>query len=275
MVSEVLPSSRKGSREVVSYAYYLSGRSLSVFLALVLTPVVFCQTAQLPNQSSPATGQASRAIPAQPVQSEPQPPKRIFWIIPNYRTSSSLKESKPLTSGQKFRLAARDSFDPGTFVLSGIFAGISQWSNSSPSYGQGMAGYGRYYGSTYGDFMIGNFMTEGVYPSLLHQDPRYFRRGTGSTWSRLRYAMGQIFITHGDNRSTQVNYSELAGNATAVAISNAYNPDNRSASEAARKYGIQLGIDMAGNILKEFTPDLYRKYGPKKNKSAYQGQSAK
>jgi hypothetical protein len=192
-------------------------------------------------------------------------PKRIFGIIPNYRSHPSLKESKQLTPGEKFKIAVRDSFDPGTFLLTGVFAGFGQWTNSTPSYGQGMAGYGRYYGSTYGDFMIGNFMTEGIYPSLLHQDPRYFRRGTGSTWSRLGYAMGQIFVTHGDNRKTQFNYSEVGGNATAVAISNAYNPDNRTAAEAVGKLGIQLGVDMAGNILKEFAPDLHRKFGSKKH----------
>jgi hypothetical protein len=77
--------------------------------------------------------------------------------------------------------------------------------------------------------------------------------------------MGQIFVTHGDNRKTQFNYSEIGGNATAVAISNSYNPDNRTAADAVGKLGIQLGIDMAGNILKEFAPDLYRKLGSKKH----------
>jgi len=131
-----------------------------------------------------APGQANRAAPVQPAAQE-ELPRRIFGIIPNYRSYPSLKDAKPLTSGEKFKLAARDSFDPGTFLLAGVFAGVNQATNATPSYGQGMAGYGRYYGSTYGDLMIGNFMTEGVYPSLLHQDPRYFRRGTGSTWSRL------------------------------------------------------------------------------------------
>jgi hypothetical protein len=126
-----------------------------------------------------------------------------------------------------------------------------------------MAGYGRRYGAAYGDLMIGDMMTTGVYPSLLHQDPRYFRRGTGSTWSRLTYAMGQVFITHGDNRQTQFNYSEILGNSTAVAISCAYTPDNRSASDAASQLGLQLGLDMAGNVMKEFVPDLYRRFSGK------------
>ena len=245
---------------------------LALYLACLFVPSVSCQTAPPSTQSPPATGQASRAAEAQPAATTEQLPRRLFGIIPNYRSHPSLKDSKPLTPSQKFKIAARDSFDPGTFLLAGAVAGISQATNSTPSYGQGMAGYGRYYGSTYGDFMIGNFMTEGVYPSLLHQDPRYFRRGTGSTRSRLGYAMGQIFVTHGDNRKTQFNYSEICGNATAVAISNAYNPDNRTASDAISKLGVQIAIDMAGNVVKEFAPDLYRRFHGKKHAPPYSGQ---
>jgi hypothetical protein len=83
--------------------------------------------------------------------------------------------------------------------------------------------------------------------------------------------MGQIFITHGDNRRTQFNFSEICGNATAVAISNAYNPDNRTAADAAGKFGIQLGIDLTGNVLKEFAPDLHRRFSGKKHAPSYSG----
>jgi hypothetical protein len=111
-------------------------------------------------------------------------------------------------------------------------------------------------------------MTEAIYPSLLHQDPRYFQRGTGTGWSRLSYAVGQIFLTHGDSGKTQVNFSELIGNSTAVAISNAYYSDNRTASDAVSKLGIQLGVDMAANVLKEFWPDIQRKFGRKHHQGA-------
>ena len=84
--------------------------------------------------------------------------------------------------------------------------------------------------------------------------------------------MGQIFVTHGDNRRTQFNYSEIGGNATAVAISNAYNPDNRNASDAIGRLAIQLAVDMAGNILKEFTPDLYRRFRSKKHVPSSSGK---
>ncbi|MCU1336508.1 MAG: hypothetical protein JWO19_2089 [Bryobacterales bacterium] len=186
--------------------------------------------------------------------------KRIFGIIPNYRTSPSLIDYKPLTPREKFMIATQDSFDRGTVVLAAAFAGEGQLTNANPSFGQGAAGSARYFGTAYADFVIGDYMTEAIFPTILHQDPRYFRRGTGSGWSRIGYAVGQIFWTHADTSRGQFNYSEILGNSTAVAISNAYYPDNRNATDAVSKLGVQIGVDMAANVLKEFWPDLNRKF---------------
>jgi hypothetical protein len=186
--------------------------------------------------------------------------KRLFGIVPNYRTSPCLQNYEPITPKEKFIIASQDSFDRGTVVLAAAFAGESQLSNANPSFGQGAAGYGRYLGTAYADFVIGDFMTEGIFPSLLHQDPRYFRRGAGGGWARLGYACSQIFVTHNDSGKTVFNYSEILGNSTAVAISNAYYADNRDARDAGVKLTSQLGIDMAANVLKEFWPDLQRKF---------------
>ena len=190
----------------------------------------------------------------------PQPEsKRILWIIPNYRTFPSLTDYEPLTTTQKFKLASEDSFDRGTVALAALFAGEGQLTNGNKAFGQGAAGYGRYFGSAYGDLLIGNYMTEAVFPSVLHQDPRYFRRGTGSGLSRLGYAVKQTFWTHRDSGGTQFNYSEIVGNSVAVAISNAYYTDNRTARDDVSKLGLQIGVDMTANILKEFWPELRRK----------------
>ena len=191
--------------------------------------------------------------------------KRILGIIPNYRTSPSLTVYKPISPGEKFMIATQDSFDRGTAVLAAAFAGQSQLTNSNPSFGQGVAGYGRYLGTAYADFVIGNYMTEAIYPTILHQDPRYFRRGTGSGWSRLGYAIGQTFWTHTDSGRMQFNYSEIVGNSTAVAISNGYYRDNRDAASAAIKLGAQVGVDVAANIFKEFSSDLNRKFFRKRH----------
>lgn len=198
-------------------------------------------------------------------QSAPQPApqpedKRLFWLIPNYRTAPTIKEFERITPKEKFKIASEDAFDRGTIALAAAFGGLGQVTNGNPSFGQGAAGYGKYFGTAYGDFLIGDYMTEGVYPSLLHQDPRYFRKGAGSSgWSRLGYAMGQIFWTHTDRGTGQFNYSEILGNSTAAAISEAYYPDNRTASNAVSKLGSQLAVDMASNVLKEFWPEISRK----------------
>jgi hypothetical protein len=148
-------------------------------------------------------------------------------------------------------------------ALAAIFGAESQLTNANRAFGQGAAGFGRYWGASYGDFVIGDYMTEAVFPSLLHQDPRYFRRGTGSAWSRLGYAIGQTFWTHNDSGRRQFNYSEWLGNSAAVAISNAYYVDNRDAKDNVSQLGVEISVDAAANVLKEFYPDIHRKFSRK------------
>ena len=221
---------------------------------MALWPVLLCaqggQTAGAPHDADTTSSGES---------------KRLFGIIPNYRTSATLANFEPLSASSKFKIATQDAFDRGTVFLAAAFAGQAQLSKSEPTFGQGGAGYGRYFATAYADYFIGDYMTEGVFPILLHQDPRYFRKGKGRALSRLGYAMGQIFITHGDNGKVEANYSELLGNSTAVAISESYYPSNRDAGDAVSKLGTQLGVDMASNVLKEFFPDISRKFSRKHN----------
>jgi hypothetical protein len=197
---------------------------------------------------------------AQPAANSPTDdgPKRIFGIIPNYRTSPTLTDYTPLAPKEKFTMAAQDAFDRGTFVLAALFAADGQLTTSSPTFGHGARAYPRYYAAALSDFVIGDFMAEAVYPAALRQDPRYFRRGTGHAWARLGYAVGQIVWTHTDAGGSAINASEIFGNATAVAISNVYYPNQRTLSADMSKLGVQLGVDAAANILKEFAPDLDR-----------------
>ena len=96
----------------------------------------------------------------------------------------------------------------------------------------------------------------GVYPSLMHQDPRYFRKGSGSKNSRVRYAMSRVFRTHTDAGGTAVNYSRVLGSASMVVISSLYYANHRNAEASAVGFAVQLGDAMAANILREFWPDL-------------------
>jgi hypothetical protein len=234
----------------------VTNRTIALFL-FSATFFVPAWTPILLGQSFEVVTEASLTPPP---LSPPPESKRILGIIPNNRTWPSLKDYKPLTTRQKFQIAREDSFDRGTLILAGLFAGEGQLTNANRSFGQGMKGYAQYFGASYGDLVIGNYMSEAIYPALLHQDPRYFRRGVGSAWARMGYAIGQIFWTHTDSDRTQFNYSEILGNSTAVAISNLYYQNNRSVANSTTKLSMQIGVDMASNVLKEFWPDVTRKF---------------
>ena len=195
-------------------------------------------------------------------QGNTKPPtedKRILGIFTNHRTAEESDAISKLTPKGKLAIAWGDATDPAIFVQSAFLAGMGQATNGNPSFGQGAAGYAKRYGTTYADFAVQNTMTEGIFPVLLHQDPRYFRRSKGTGRSRLGYAISRLFITRTDSGKHQFNYSEVVGGATSLVISNAYHPDGRDLGNNVQRYGTQLGFDAASNVLKEFWPDLKRK----------------
>lgn len=212
---------------------------------------------------SQSNAQTSPPAPSQTENQRKEPKKndRIFGVIPNYRTvEDEAKEPTRLRAGEKFNLGLEDSFDYYAYPAAGIFAGIGMWQKQTPSFGQGAAGFAKYYGTAFADQTIGNMMSESIFPIMLHQDPRYFPLGKGGFWRRSGYAISREWLTRGDTGRTECNFSELGGNAAAVAISNVYYPAaSRTVSNNAYKYGEQIGLDAFFNILKEFWPDMRQK----------------
>jgi hypothetical protein len=200
----------------------------------------------------------------QPVTAQ-QIDKRIFGVLPNYRTADGSAPFEPIATRHKFYIAAKDSFDYPVYATAAAFAGLYQLENQNPSFGQGMKGYAKRFASSYGDQAIGNLMTEAIFPSLLHQDPRYFRIGAagGSTWYRTRYALTRVFVARTDKGKWDFNYSEWLGNGGTVAISNLYYPDTRKIANNMQKLAIQVATDAFSQVLKEFWPDIKRKLSKK------------
>lgn len=194
------------------------------------------------------------------VQSAPAQDKHVFGVIPNNRTTEGSLPYNPISTKRKITIALKDSLDWPIYPTSGLFASLYQLDGQNPSFGQGMAGYARRWGTAYGDQVIGNMMTEGFMPSLFHEDPRYFRVSEGSKKSRLGKALLQILVTHTDSGGRTFNFSEWGGNAAATAVSNAYYPDSRSATENLEKLLISCGTDALSNVLKEFWPDVKRRF---------------
>ena len=163
--------------------------------------------------------------------------QRVLGVFPNFYISY-VWNAEPLTTKQKFQLAWRTSIDPVTFAISGIVAGIEQWQNYFSGYGQGSEGYAKRFGASYGDAFIGTMIGGAILPAVLHQDPRYYYKGTGSVWSRSLYAISTVVITKGDNGRWQPNYSNVLGNLAAAGISNTYYPPGD-------RTGAQVTIDNA------------------------------
>jgi len=230
----------------------VASRLLPLLFA-VLFP--WCAAAQQ-TAPDPVESKADQQVAKKDSEAEAPPDKRAYGILPNYRTVNGTAAVEPLTVRRKFWIAAKDSFDYPIYFISAAFAGISQIENTNPSFGQGIKGYAMRYAAGYGDQMIGNMMTEGVFPSLLHEDMRYYRRGTGGKLGRTFYALTRILVTRTDAGGTRFNYSEVVGNSVATAISNTYNPDTRNTEENLEKLGLQLGTDAISNVLKEFWPDV-------------------
>jgi len=197
-----------------------------------------------------------------PGMQEQKSPKddRLFFVLPNYLTVENAKKIPPLTTGQKFKLVALGTFDPVEFPYVGVIALIDQAENTDPSFRQGFAGYAKRYGAAFADTTIENFMVGAVFPSLLHQDPRYYQSGKGGFFRRAGYAALRVLIIRSDSGKNQFNYSELAGSAVAAALSNTYHPPaDRNALNSANIWVTQIWGDAASFELKEFWPDIRRK----------------
>jgi hypothetical protein len=208
----------------------------------------------------------SRTAPAEPIQPQLAPKnKRLFWVLPNYLFVENLDKFDRLSTQSKFKLTARTMSDPVTVTFIGGIALIGQARNSDPSYGQGLKGYGKRYITQFADTGIGTLMTASVFPTVLHQDPRYFQLGSGGAWRRVKYSISRIFLTRTDSGSAQFNYSEILGTAVAAGISNTYHPqDQRTFSNTMNVWGTNIGLNMICNVAKEFWPDIRSKFGKQK-----------
>jgi hypothetical protein len=185
-------------------------------------------------------------------------------VLPNYRTADQTVPFRPLTAKEKFHIFEHDSFDwPGYFII-GYYTGLAQLEGRNPEFGQGVHGYAIRYGTTFADQVTGNLMTEGLLPSVFHEDPRYYRRGHGSVIVRAAYAVSRIAVTRTDRNTLSFNYSEFIGNGVAAGAGNVWYPKSRSWADTGDRLQNQLLNDALSNCIKEFWPDVKHVLFPKR-----------
>jgi hypothetical protein len=186
--------------------------------------------------------------------------QRVLGVIPNFYVTYQ-PDALPLRPKQKFELAWKTSIDPVTLAAAGAVAGVQQAQNEFSGYGQGAHGYAKRYGAAYGDALIGTMIGGAILPSLLKQDPRYFYKGTGSTRSRILYALANAVVCKGDNGHWQFDYSGILGALAAGGISNLYYPASSRNGAGLTFENTLIGIGGSGiaNLFQEF---LIRKLTP-------------
>jgi hypothetical protein len=164
-----------------------------------------------------------------------------------------------LTAKGKFWLATEDSFDYSSFIWTGIIAGQEFGLKNVPEFGQGMAGYGRYYWHNFLDGVSGTYFTEAIVPWISREDPRYYTMEHGSVPIRIVYALSRVVLTKTDSGGTTFNWSEVGGNALEAGLSNAYYPaSERGGRQTAINWGAQMESAALNNLAKEFWPDIRR-----------------
>jgi hypothetical protein len=217
--------------------------------------VQFSSSSQSPPQQPDANKSPHDKAEEQLKQQERQ---RVMGVMPTFNTTQD-KNAPPLSPGQKFRLFFKGSTDPWPFFLAGVVSGIGQADNSYPEWGQGAQGYAKRFGAAYADSFIGNFFGNALLPVVLHEDPRYFQKGTGRPIKRFLWAASSTVWCRRDNGGWGPNYANVGGNLIGAAISRAYYP----ASERTVGETIQDGLTVSaegivGAEVIEFWPDLAR-----------------
>jgi hypothetical protein len=182
---------------------------------------------------------------------------RIFGVLPNYTSVEGATTVKPITTGASFKMAALDSFDPMVYPLFGFIAGVSHIQNDPPSYGRTWDGYVKRYGLAFADNSVCSIMTTGVFPSVFHQDPRYYQGHATGFFKRAGYAASRSLVTKSRSGHPQFNISEVGGTLVVANVGNLYYPEEeRNAISTLERWGTQAMWDTFSNELKEFWPDI-------------------
>jgi hypothetical protein len=246
-------------------------QSADAALELATEPFPIPQQTTSPNSSIPpaAAESGNQTSPAQNATTEDEQRRkqldqeehqRVLGVMAAFNTTRN-KNAPPLTAAQKYQLFFKSATDPWPFAVAAFGAGIDQADNSFPEYGQGMQGYGKRFGAAYTDYFTGNFFGNAVLTSILHEDPRYFQKGTGSFGSRALWASGSTVWCRRDKGTWGPNYANVIGNLMGSAISNLYYPAADRTARGTIERGITVSAEgIIGAEVIEFWPDMVRHY---------------
>lgn len=235
-------------------------------------------TSQSGSSSSSSTSQQSNSQETQRQKAEEQlkqqETQRVAGVMATFNTTRD-PNALPLSSHQKFQLFFKSAFDPWPFGLSAVVAGIGQAEDSTPEWGQGMQGYAKRFGAGYSDYFLGNLFGNAILPSVLHEDPRYFQKGSGKAINRILWAAASTVWCKRDKGTWGPNWANVGGNLIGSAIGRVYYPAADRTVSATITDGLTVSVEgIVGAEVIEWWPDLARHHQRKKAEKAARAAAA-
>jgi hypothetical protein len=165
-------------------------------------------------------------------------------------------EPTHLTEKARFHLYLVYTAGPLPLFGEAAGAGLSQWRNMPPEWGQGWGAYGERYGS--------NLAYNGIRQTIsyaasvgFHEDNRYFASGKRGVWGRTGYAVLSTFTSRHPDGSQRFSVSGVSGVIGASAIASIWGPESwKGFDNIAKNAGISFGTTAALNVVREFLPDI-------------------
>src|SRR6476620_7460553 len=179
------------------------------------------------------------------------------------KTAPSLNEWQPLTAREKFNVFLHSTYSPRTFANAAIdeAADRAKGKHLNREYETGFRGVGQRYGINLATNATDVFFQRFLFPTLLKQDPRYFRNPDLPFFQRALYAMSRVVITRTDNGGQTFNSSRILSIAASRAVADLYVPGERQGmNPIGACVSFTLLRDAGMNLAHEFWPDVRRKF---------------
>ncbi|HEY1528158.1 MAG TPA: hypothetical protein VGH51_18175 [Candidatus Angelobacter sp.] len=241
-----------------------------IHLGLVVILIGALASAQAPadvTESSSSTvlamAEAPLVLPAARFQQMKDLIKLQFNRAIDGKRYPSLDEWKPLTARQKFDVFLHSTYSPRTFANAAIdeAADRARGRHLNQEYETGIRGVGQRYGINLATTETDVFFQRFLFPTVLKQDPRYFRNPDLPFLQRALYAMSRVLITRTDNGGQAFNSSRILSLAASRAVADLYVPGERQGMHPiAGCVSFTLLRDAGENLLHEFWPDVRRKF---------------
>jgi hypothetical protein len=192
----------------------------------------------------------------------------IFSRAQDPATTTPAFGSKGQSSGvgDKFDYYLNETYlNPSVFTAPAFRAGIrmanppGKGASEYPrEWRQGAEAFGRNYGDAFAErvtFQTARFATS----VITHEDPRYIPSSSHNFLARSAHALAFTFVDRSDSGHPMPAISNFVGATAAGFVGNGYLPSGfNDATHAGQRATIRFGFVAAGNLFREFAPQMPR-----------------